>query len=183
MISLRMPPELLTRLVSELRRAKSREIGGVLVGEHMGPGEFRIVDLSVQRSGGTSSCFVRRPEEHTSFLHDFFERTGSSYERFNYLGEWHSHPNCSPHPSATDAAQMQFIVEEDPAPFFAILLIVRLGLRGELELNAHAFRPRLPSMPIAVTGEDGSVVGSVPAPETGWRRILRRRRPSNFNPT
>ena len=123
-----LPPDLIAKFEKALSRAGPREIGGVLVGEHVADAEFRIVDISVQHSGGTVSCFVRKPEKHKGFIKRFFRRTGADYTRFNYLGEWHSHPLYLPVPSAVDFAQMQQIVEDGPnAPLFAVLLIVRLG--------------------------------------------------------
>lgn len=137
-----LPPDLIAKFEKALSRAGTREIGGVLVGEHVADEEFRVVDLSVQRSGGTESCFVRHPKKHRRFMRRFFRRTGTDYARFNYLGEWHSHPLYLAVPSATDLAQMQLIVEDGPgAPLFAVLLIIRLDGRERIELCATAFAP------------------------------------------
>jgi hypothetical protein len=51
------------------------------------------VDISFQKRGGTFAHFVRDPTHHKAFLTDFFASTGKDYKRFNYLGEWHSHPS------------------------------------------------------------------------------------------
>ncbi len=138
-----LPPDLVAKFENALSCAGTREIGGVLVGEHVADEEFRVVDLSVQRSGGTESCFVRHPKKHRRFMRSFFRRTGADYARFNYLGEWHSHPLYLPVPSTTDLAQMQMIVEDGPnAPLFAVLLIIRLDGAKHIELGATAFTPR-----------------------------------------
>src|ERR1700687_5436645 len=92
----------LKRLRRELRRAGSREIGGLMMGEHVGDDVFRVVEISVQRSGGSAACFVRDPVEHEAALQAFYVRTDSDYTRFNYLGEWHSHPMFEPVPSPMD---------------------------------------------------------------------------------
>ena len=141
MITLQLNPDHIAKLTKELQRAGHREIGGVLVAEHIGADLFRLVDFSVQRSGGTAACFVRRPEHHKRFVAAFFRRTKDDFERFNYLGEWHSHPSFSADPSGVDVAQMQAIVEGGPeAPLFAVLLVLRLRATGGLELSAQAFR-------------------------------------------
>src|SRR5262245_2536321 len=101
-MKLLVPTRIARRLARELRRAGHREIGGVLMGEHIGDDAFRVADMTVQRSGGSQTCFVRRPHEHKRALDRFFERTGGDYARFNYLGEWHSHPSFAPVPSGTD---------------------------------------------------------------------------------
>lgn len=152
MLKLQIHSDTVERIAKELIQAGAREIGGVLVGEHLDRNAFRIVDVSVQRHGGNHACFVRRPESHKPFLDAFFARTGEAYERFNYLGEWHSHPSFPAVPSATDIEQMTQIVADDPAaPPFAVLLIVRLNPDGKLGCSATAFRPGSPSQPVELT--------------------------------
>jgi hypothetical protein len=52
---------------------------------------------------------------------NFFER----YRRFNYLGEWHSHPSFSVQPSFEDIESMTDIVENGNSTItFAVPLIV-----------------------------------------------------------
>jgi proteasome lid subunit RPN8/RPN11 len=115
---------------------------------------FRLVDLTVQRSGGTAACFIRHPHEHQAELDAFFERTGGDYKRFNYLGEWHSHPSFHPVPSQTDVTTMQSIVtDESVGVNFLILLIVKHGTRRTMQMSATAFRPRSPPIEAHVTIE------------------------------
>lgn len=146
-----LPPDFIERLAPELAKAGRREIGGVLVGEHLAEATFRVADFSVQRSGGSVSCFVRQPAKHHRFLKGFFERTGCDFERFNYLGEWHSHPCFEAVPSSTDLSQMQAIVEDETnAAHFALLLIVRIGAPHHVEVNALAFTPLCAPTPVRV---------------------------------
>src|SRR6202041_2152555 len=97
-MQLLLPIQIAKRVHSEMRRAGHREIGGLLMGEHLNDEMFRVVDITVQRSGGSQACFVRNPGEHQSQLQEFFDRTGANYSRFNYLGEWNSHPAFDPSP-------------------------------------------------------------------------------------
>lgn len=171
MITLVLHPDQIAKLATELARAGRREIGGVLVGEHQDEHRFRLVDLSVQRAGGTHGGFDRRPDRHRAFLDDFFRLTGDAFERFNYLGEWHSHPSFSVHPSAIDLAQMQAIVEEDGAArLFAILVIVRLRAKRCLELGALAFRPGCEPSAVAVE-VDERPAHDVGVREKWWIRL------------
>ncbi|MBN5015448.1 JAB domain-containing protein similar to deubiquitination enzymes [Stenotrophomonas maltophilia] len=154
---IRIPAFVIEKLERELKTARGREIGGVLVAERLGGDEFLIAGLSVQHSGGSSVFFERDPAEHQAFLADFFHRTDHDYARFNYLGEWHSHPNVDAVPSVKDVLSMQEIVM-DPAVNtpFAVLLIARRRLFRGLDLSATEFRPdRLPS-PVALLAGDGS---------------------------
>ena len=187
-----LPPDLVLRLVPELQKAGRREIGGVLVGEHVAEAVFRIVDLSVQRSGGGVNCFVRHPAKHRRFMTRFFERTGQAYERFNYLGEWHSHPSFEARPSSVDLAQMQAIVEEGPqAPHFALLLILRLADRDQLEFGALAFTAgcaptavtvklvdRPEGDPAAPAGQGTNAMGEWP--RSMWRWLCNRMTKGEF---
>ena len=153
----RLATELLRR---ELTEAKYREIGGVLVGEHIGEETFRIANLSVQRTGETSHHFVRDPAQHQQFLRQFFERTGHDYVRYNYFGEWHSHPTVPALPSSTDISTMNGIVSDpDVGVAFAVLLIARLHWCWGLQLSATAIRPDLPleSASLVVDPDDRDV--------------------------
>lgn len=152
MLSLVLHPDQLQQLADELARARDQEIGGVLVGEQIKPDTFRLVDLSVQRSGGTQTCFICDPAQHESFLNDFFARTGQDFSRFNYLGEWHSHPRFTVAPSPRDLRQMQDLVSEGPAiRSFALLLVVRLAGRARVELCPLVFRGQFRPQPVDVT--------------------------------
>ena len=95
-----LTPKILKRLRRELRRAGEREIGGLLMGEHVLDEMFRVTEISVQRAGGSEACFVRDPASHKTQLEKFFADTGADYSRFNYLGEWHSHPTFEAVPSS-----------------------------------------------------------------------------------
>mgnify|MGYP000367805186 CR=1 FL=1 len=167
-MKLELPGGLVDRLKRELRKAGNREIGGVLVGEHLHDDVFRLVDISVQRSGGSVAHFVRHLEHNRAFLKEFFSRTGNDYQRFNYLGEWHSHPLFSAIPSGQDIATMQEIVENpDVGANFVVLLIVSLRRRGALELSASAFRPRATPDNVEVVMEDQKE-----PPSKGWLQSI-----------
>jgi integrative and conjugative element protein (TIGR02256 family) len=163
-----LPVELVTRLGQELKRAGSREIGGVLVGEHVEDESFRIVDLSVQRSGGSQAHFIRDVEHNRAFLDAFFAKTGRDYQRFNYLGEWHSHPLFTPLPSREDAATMRDLVEDSAVGVnFAILMIVSLGWRSTLKMSATAYRATEAPVAAEVVLEGDTQAGRV-----GWLKAV-----------
>lgn len=154
MFHLHLHNDQLLDLRQSLRQAGDHEIGGVLVGEHLGESQFRLCDLSIQESVGNEVCFVRLPEEHADFIAAFHHRTQMDYARFNYLGEWHSHPLFEAYPSNKDIATMQGIVN-DPSEVaqFAVLLIVRLDRCGMLQINGSVFQAYAPPEPIKVIVE------------------------------
>ncbi|MGO1425184.1 MAG: Mov34/MPN/PAD-1 family protein [Halomonas sp.] len=128
------------KLRRSLRSAGHREIGGVLMGEQIAPGHFRVVDFSVDDKTGGRAHFVRSSEAHAEALNAFFLETDHQYGRFNYLGEWHSHPRFSVTPSAQDVASMIDLVEGERGIDFAVLLIVRLRWWRRISCSCTLFR-------------------------------------------
>lgn len=125
-----LTPRIERRLRTALRKGGRREIGGMLFAEQLKPGEFCIVDFSLDAYSGSHTAFRRDPQTHVKMLEEFLQRTGRDFQRFNYLGEWHSHPSFSVLPSSEDADTMIDIVENPRSEItFAVLLIVRLRLR------------------------------------------------------
>jgi len=141
-MELRVPPPIRSKLIEVLGRAGKREIGGVLMGECLGPGCFRIVELSVSPKGGFAR-FFRTLIQALDPLRSFFDQTGHRYRKFNYLGEWHSHPSFTPEPSSIDVGSMlQIVNDPDVGANFAVLLIVRLKDRATVEGTATVFLPK-----------------------------------------
>ena len=141
MPTLILPPEQHQLLLAALHKAGKREVGGILMGEHAGPDLFIIRDMTVHRRGALAS-FVRRIEDAIGRLRNFFQQTGHDYTRFNYLGEWHSHPSFSPYPSKTDDLSMlQIVQDETVGANFAALLIAKLGAEGDLISTVHTYLP------------------------------------------
>lgn len=133
-------PETEKRLRVALRKAGRREIGGMLMAEQLAPDHFRIVDFSLDAVSGSHTHFRRDPDVHRQTLEEFFERTGRDYQRFNYLGEWHSHPSFSVHPSLEDIVTVTDMVENGNSGItFAVLLIVRLRWRLWIECSLTVF--------------------------------------------
>lgn len=115
-------------------------MGGMLFGEHLGVDEFGVIDATVA-STGTVASFVRSLRATLRPLERFFARTKGDYRRFNYLGEWHSHPSFALVPSSVDDATM-FDLVEDPATNarFAVSMIVKLE-DDRLRAAAFAYFP------------------------------------------
>lgn len=110
-----------------LRGAGTKEIGGQLFGEQLAPSDFRVTELTIQKRRGSFARFVVDLFQAAADTVRFFDRTGHRYTRFNYIGEWHSHPSFEVRPSSTDAETMRrLVMDEAFRGTFAILLIVRL---------------------------------------------------------
>ena len=148
-MQIELAPDVETGLRDVLRSAGRREIGGMLFAEQLAPSRFRVIDLSMDLYSGSHSNFRRDPSAHEEALNAFFERTGRNFARFNYLGEWHSHPSFSVRPSSEDVVTMtELVSDERSAIAFAVLLIVRLRLRFWLDHSWTIFaRGRPPRAP------------------------------------
>lgn len=151
-MEIRMPEPVARQLVAALKRAGIREVGGVMMGEHVEGEVFRVVEVTVQQPG-TVATFVRMIWDAVASLGRFFARTGHQYTKFNYLGEWHSHPAFRLHPSDRDSATMWGIVEDpEVGANFTVLLIVRLQ-EGSLEGQAFVYLPGEKMQPAALVME------------------------------
>ncbi|MCA1407892.1 Mov34/MPN/PAD-1 family protein [Ensifer sp. IC3342] len=131
-----LPRSLQERMCADLASAGLREIGGVLMARQIEPGQFEIIDFSIDELTGERAHFVRDHAFHNKALDDFFERTGCDYGNYNYLGEWHSHPELPVCPSITDLRSMENLVNGERAIPFAVLLIVRSDSPYELRVTA-----------------------------------------------
>jgi proteasome lid subunit RPN8/RPN11 len=163
-VKLDLPKALRRRLLSTVQGGGRLEIGGVLMAEQLAPGDFRLVDFSTDSRTGSQAHFIRTVEDHQAALTKFFEDTGSNFARFNYLGEWHSHPNHPPVPSVEDVASMHSLVHGERDIPFAVLIIAQAG-RWNLRLSATLFergaRPRTINI---LTGDNA------PEPLSGHQR-------------
>ncbi len=143
MLTIRVGPDAVAALRTACERAGVRETGGMLFGAHVGGDEFSVVEATVHVVGRFAS-FVRVVTDGFARLDQFFRRTRRDYARFNYLGEWHSHPSFALHPSSTDDETMVDIVA-DPTTraLFVVLIIVKLE-EGVLRAGAWAYFPEAP---------------------------------------
>lgn len=142
MMQLILPPEIIRQLTDALGQAGRREIGGILMGEHVGPDTFRLKELTLQRKVGTFAAFVRIVGEILGPLRAFFEKTKHEYTRFNYLGEWHSHHSFALEPSGKDHVTMySMVMDHQLGARFVLLLLVKLGDHGQLEASVTVYQP------------------------------------------
>lgn len=124
---IRLPADQARKLLAALGPAGARETGGQLFGEQLAPSDFRVTYLTVQARPGTFSRFVVDLMQAAREAIVFFHRTRHTYRRYNYIGEWHSHPSFSLQPSGTDMATMRALVRNPRfAGNFAVLMIAKI---------------------------------------------------------
>jgi [CysO sulfur-carrier protein]-S-L-cysteine hydrolase len=152
-VKVEFPQMLRRKMAKALSQARRREIGGILMAEQIEAGHFLLVDFTVDEVTGSAAHFVRSVDHHRSALSTFFERTASDFARFNYLGEWHSHPNHLPIPSSTDIASMRSLVSGERDIPFAMLLIVRVAWWRRLLMSATLFQNGASPEPVEIVAE------------------------------
>jgi hypothetical protein len=163
-MQLLVPPEIASKLVEALTQAGRREIGGILMGEHVGPDVFRVKELTIQRKGGTFAAFVRIVAEILTPLRAFFDATKHQYARFNYLGEWHSHHSFALEPSGKDHITMHHIVSDPQlGAHFVVLLLVKLDGGSQLEGSVVVYEPNKTPFPGTVVQERSNFAVSLAA--------------------
>jgi hypothetical protein len=141
-MQLLLPSEIKTQLVDALVHEGKREIGGILMGEHVGTDTFRVKAITIQRKGGTFAAFVRIVADILAPLRAFFDSTKHDYTKFNYMGEWHSHHSFSLTPSGTDHNTMvEMVADSQLGARFLVLLLVKLDGNGQLEGSVTVYQP------------------------------------------
>lgn len=142
-----IPSKIAHQLVTALNHTENREIGGILLGEHVDKNKFRIIEITVQTHGGTFASFIRNAQDIIEPLRSFFNRTKHEYTRFNYLGEWHSHQNFALIPSSKDSETMNDIVMDPRSNVnFVTLLLVRIRASDLLESTATLYLPEMKNL-------------------------------------
>ena len=137
-----LPRETREQIKTALREVGRREIGGILMAEHIGENTFRVQSVTIQRRGGSFATFLRVVEAFHGSLRKFFRQTEYNYVKFNYIGEWHSHPSFAPTPSETDHRTMLSIINDpQTGAFFVVLLIVKLDENGEFVGTVTVYQP------------------------------------------
>lgn len=139
-INLTISDEASKKMIAALVVSGDLETGGVLIGNKITGNHFQIIDISVSETNthSTFASFIRETKESKLLLQKHFN-SATGY----YLGEWHSHPNFSLHPSHQDVRTMKKILK-DPSygVSFAFLLIAQL-LNGKLNAKAFCFHQEL----------------------------------------
>lgn len=132
---------MIERWASDLEGAGRREIGGVLFGEQIAEGDFRIVEATRQRFfGGTATTFKRRGGAARREILALHKKFGGDPERFNYLGEWHSHPTAPAWPSLQDEITMyNLLADQGEAVNFLVLIIVKLDTDARFRICARTY--------------------------------------------
>lgn len=108
-LSLRIDEVLMNSLAEHGKLHYPKEFGGLLVGRYSeNKKEVIIVDTILPKKFASSrSGFERETSDLRKTLEQLFQQDPS----LNYVGEWHTHPDCLAVPSITDINAMKAIVK------------------------------------------------------------------------
>ena len=127
MVKLIINPNIKRKIIKACVKTDTRECGGVLFGEHIRENLFRIAEVSTDTKTGIFAHFIRDIVLTIKQLRRFFSKYKYKYTKYNYMGEWHSHPQFALEPSSKDEESIRDIVSDDHVGAnFIILMIVRL---------------------------------------------------------
>lgn len=102
------------------------ESGGILLGYRRGDHlQVTIASAPQKADRGWRYQFVRSARHHQEIA---LRHWHASDQKIDYLGEWHTHPECQPNPSATDLSEWRKICRQREARMVFLIM----GWGGEL---------------------------------------------------
>ncbi len=112
-LSLAIDDELLNSLIEKGKSHYPNEFGGFLIGYYSDDNRcLHITDTILPKNFKASKCsFERTTKGVDKKLNKYYEETPKKF----YIGEWHTHPNCSPVPSSTDISAINAIINSQNA--------------------------------------------------------------------
>lgn len=124
-LTLDLSEALVLKLVLEGRKYYPKEYGGILVGRYSNDLKTCIIEdtLLPQKHKSSRYAFERGKEGLAEKLTELYEQI----PRLIYIGEWHTHPDGTSFPSATDKQAMCQIADDDGVTITSPVLLI-LGL-------------------------------------------------------
>jgi integrative and conjugative element protein (TIGR02256 family) len=112
------------------------ESGGVMLGRYLKNCDDVVVDdITTPRKGDRQSRYryFRAQKRHQKIIDEYWKASGGTG---NYLGEWHTHPEATPLPSALDISNWRSKLRRDiydhDSLYFVIVGQVQTGVwRGD----------------------------------------------------
>lgn len=138
---LRIPREIVDRVLDYCIQAEAQETGGILIGHYtqsLDCAQVTEITGPPRDSQSGATWFIRGVRGLQRRLQDLWQKQGSFY-----LGEWHFHPKGMPNPSDQDERQLALIAQSTtyhcPEP---LLLIVGEDQSGAWQMRVFVFPRR-----------------------------------------
>lgn len=135
------------------------ESGGILLGYRRGAHLHVTMATAPQSTDrGWRYLFKRAARHHQEIA---LRQWISSDRKMDYLGEWHTHPEPHPSPSATDHSEWRTLCGQRPSPMVFIIM----GLSGEMWLGMSRglkIEPCAPISGLPITRRSAGAVANGP---------------------
>ncbi len=133
-----IPKKMCIKLKKELNRMGFYETRGSFFAERVNDDLFVINDIYFSRKQGTVS-FIQMiiGSDYHRFQNIYHKKHKFEYKKFNFIGDWHSHPSFSCNPSRYDVKEAKDDLEHSNANFIVqcILKLINNNLTG----NAYVY--------------------------------------------
>jgi [CysO sulfur-carrier protein]-S-L-cysteine hydrolase len=128
------------KIYTALKQFNHYEIGGMLIGYQKGKNHFAIADVTIADDTGKFSIFnfIREPIKSIKIVTELFKK-----KKYNYIGEWHSHPKFTLQPSSKDIATMKGIISDKGYGVNFVLLIITKLNDGKADMSGFLFHNKL----------------------------------------
>ncbi len=133
-----IPKEITLRLIKQISKYSPLETKGALFAEDLGNDTFKIDEVYLEPKPGTTT-FVKLyiNHEYVTFQKNYHKLRNNNFSKYNYIGDWHSHPLFECYPSSYDVSEVEKDMKQSNA-IFLVQLILKV-FNGKLVGNAFYY--------------------------------------------
>jgi len=145
-----IPKEITLRLIKQISKYSPLETKGALFAEDLGNDTFKIDEVYLEPKPGTTT-FVKLyiNHEYVTFQKNYHKLRKNNFSKYNYIGDWHSHPLFECFPSSYDVSEVEKDMKQSNA-IFLVQLILKV-LKGKLVGNAFYYTRETSAKKIKLT--------------------------------
>jgi proteasome lid subunit RPN8/RPN11 len=133
-----IPKKISLILIKQISKHSPLETKGALFAEDLGNDTFKIDEVYLEPKPGTTT-FVKLyiNQEYLSFQKNYHKFRKNNFSKYNYIGDWHSHPLFECLPSSYDVSEVEEDIKKSNA-IFLVQIILKV-LKGRLVGNAFYY--------------------------------------------
>jgi proteasome lid subunit RPN8/RPN11 len=145
-----IPKKISLILIKQISKHSPLETKGALFAEDLGNDTFKIDGVYLEPKPGTTT-FVKLyiNQEYVSFQKNYHKFRKNNFSKYNYIGDWHSHPLFECLPSSYDVSEVEEDIKKSNA-IFLVQLILKV-LKGRLVGNAFYYTRETSAKKIKLT--------------------------------
>lgn len=127
-------PDNVVREMSRYYADNTKEVGGILLGRFIEGSVYEVTEIACINSECSTRIHYRRDVKKAQSIIN--KRWRETLGEINYLGEWHTHPDMCPTPSATDLKSLSAIMKRVGHVLPVVMLLI-LGNNNKTSLNVR----------------------------------------------